>query len=289
MTRRYRLLAWSAAIASYLLIVLGAVVRITGSGLGCGEDWPVCHGRLFPSLADITTFIEWNHRLVAAIVSTLVVLLALVTWLERRGERTGDGRGVRPSRGGYLALALLIVQVLLGAITVKLRLPPWTVILHLGTAMMLLAVVLICAIGPRTASTSTVAVVAAALGFVTVLLGGLTANLGAATACAGFPLCNGQAMPVGNYLQHIHWTHRVLAYGLFVYLLVWAVRSRQRGPVATLGLATVHVVVAATMVLLTVPPPLQVVHAALGTALWAALVVVTWRGTSAASRSAPGL
>jgi len=68
MTRRLRWLAWAAAIATYLLIVLGAVVRITGSGLGCGNDWPVCHGRLFPSFDDLTTLIEWNHRLVAAIV-----------------------------------------------------------------------------------------------------------------------------------------------------------------------------------------------------------------------------
>jgi heme A synthase len=64
MTRRDVMLAWAAAACTYALIVLGAVVRITGSGLGCGDDWPVCHGRLIPSLADIATLIEWSHRLV---------------------------------------------------------------------------------------------------------------------------------------------------------------------------------------------------------------------------------
>jgi heme A synthase len=293
MTRRIRVLAWAAAIAVYLLIVLGAVVRITGAGLGCGDDWPVCHGRLFPSFADIKTLIEWNHRLVAAIVSTLVVLLAGLTWWERRGvaalKDTGGERSM-PGRAGYLALGLLIVQVLLGAITVKLRLPPWTIILHLGTAMALLATLIVAARGPLSLTpggrpqgvlsgrpqgvlSGRAGLGAAALGFVTVLFGGLTANLGAATACAGFPLCNGQLIPAGNYLQHIQWTHRLLAYGLFVYLLVWAFMARRPAPLVAFGLVVTQVGVAAAMVLLTVPPPLQAAHVAVGTALWAALVV----------------
>ncbi len=72
---RTRPLAWTTAATAYLLIVLGALVRITGSGLGCGDEWPVCHGRLIPRFSDTATFIEWNHRLVAAILSVLVTLL----------------------------------------------------------------------------------------------------------------------------------------------------------------------------------------------------------------------
>ena len=89
----------------------------------------------------------------------------------------------------------------------------------------------------------------------------------------GFPLCNGQLVPAGNYLQHLHWTHRVLAYGLFVYLLVWALRSCRRGATVALGLVVLQIAVAAIMVLLTVPPALQAAHAAVGAAVWAALVV----------------
>ena len=284
MTRPFRFLAWTAAVAAYLLIVLGAVVRITGSGLGCGDEWPVCHGRLIPPLTDTATFIEWNHRLVAAIVSILVVALAGMTWWERRGRGTEDGGRVLPGRAGYLAAGLLVVQVLLGAVTVKLQLPAWTVILHLGTAMLLLATLLAAALGRRSpAAPSTpggspgipgLGVAAAALGFVTVLFGALTANLGAATACTGFPLCNGQLIPAGNYLQHIQWTHRLLAYGLFAYLVVWAFRTRQRGPFVVLGLAVLQIVVAAVMVLRGVPAGLQVLHAAVGTAVWAGLAIV---------------
>lgn len=266
MTRRFRVLAWAAAIATYLLIVLGAIVRITGSGLGCGDDWPVCHGRFFPSFADIKTLIEWNHRLLAAIVSTLVAALAALTWWERKRSAQWQ-----PGRGGYLALGLLIVQVLLGAVTVKLQLPPWTVILHLGTALLLLATLIVAARGRPVQWRNPVA---ATLGFITVLFGGLTANLGAATACVGFPLCNGQFMPAGTYLQHVHWTHRLLAYGLFVYLSVWTARSRARGAAVALGIAALQIGVAATMVLLTLPQPLQAAHAAVGVALWAALVIV---------------
>ena len=275
MARRDVTLAWTAAASTYLLIVLGAVVRITGSGMGCGDDWPVCHGRLVPSLADVATLIEWSHRLVAAIVSILVAALAVITWWRRR-------RGDAVGRAGYLALALLILQVLLGAVTVKLALPPWSVILHLGTAMLLLATLIAAAVGrltpgasPRLTPGSRPGLVGAALGFVTVLFGALTANLGAATACVGFPLCNGQLIPAGNYLQHIHWTHRLLAYGLFVYLVVWAWRTWRRGPALALGLASVQIAVAAAMVLLALPQSLQAAHAAVGAALWGGLVLVT--------------
>src|SRR5256884_8625672 len=145
---RFRTLAWSAAVCTYLLIVLGAVVRITGSGLGCGNHWPLCNGRLFPPLGDIGTVIEWSHRLVAALVTTLVVgLAAYAFWLWRRAQLVNPGLtpGVRKPTAPLVALGLLILQILLGAITVKLELPPWTVILHLATAMLLFATLLLVA------------------------------------------------------------------------------------------------------------------------------------------------
>src|SRR5688500_4698245 len=139
MTRRFTTLAWSAAVCTYLLIVLGAIVRITGSGMGCGDHWPLCNGHLFPPLNDIGTVIEWSHRLVAALVSALVAALAVYDWWLHRPSAHPP---IRPS---YVALALLVVQLLLGAITVKLELLPWSVVLHLGTAMLLLATLLVAA------------------------------------------------------------------------------------------------------------------------------------------------
>jgi len=285
MTRAFTRLAWTAAGFTYLLIILGAIVRITGSGMGCGEHWPLCNGKLLPPL-DLPTLIEYTHRLVAASVSILVLALATYArWLrEGAGSRQQDSSNgpiavsshrptVRPSVAPYVALGLLALQVALGAVTVKLELPPWTVILHLGTAMLLLATLIVAARGSLAAPPSRAGLVALILGFVTVLFGALTANLGAASACLGFPLCNGQLVPDGNSLQHIHWTHRLLAYALFGYSVWWAVRTRQRGAWGVVALVTLQVAVAAAMLLLALPRPLQAAHVAVGAAVWAGLVL----------------
>ena len=272
MTRRYTRLAWTAAACTYLLIILGAVVRITGSGLGCGEHWPLCNGRLLPPL-DLPTWIEWSHRLVAGLVTGLVTALAAYTWWLRE-HGAGSTEQYVPSRAGYVALLLLAIQIALGAVTVKLSLPPWTVILHLGTAMLLLAVLLVSARG----SSPRLRLGAAGLlllAFATVLLGALTANLGAATACLGFPLCNGQLVPGGNYTQDIHWAHRLLAYTLFAATLRWAQRTRARGPAIVFALVMLQLTVGATMVLLALPPVLQAAHVAVGAAVWSAVVLTT--------------
>jgi heme A synthase len=283
MTRRFTRLAWTAATCTYLLIILGAIVRITGSGLGCGEHWPLCNGQLLPPL-DVPTLIEYGHRLVAAAVSVLVAALAFSAWWLRRGA--GSGERYRPGRTAYVAFALLVVQILLGAVTVKLSLPPWTVILHLGTAMLLLATLVVAAkLTPGASPGNTelpitpglrpglVGIVALVLGFVTVLFGALTANLGAASACLGFPLCNGQVIPAGGYLQHIHWTHRLLAYTLLAYSVWWATRTRRHGAWWVVALVITQVAVAAAMVLLALPQPLQAAHVALGAAVWVGLVL----------------
>src|SRR5690349_23756947 len=246
---RFTRLAWTAATFTYLLIILGAIVRITGSGLGCGEHWPLCNGKLLPPL-DLPTIIEYGHRLVAGAVSLLVAALAVYAWWLRR--ETGNEKRETPEVMAYIALTLLFLQVGLGAVTVKLSLPPWTVILHLGTAMLLLATLIVAAkrakltpgaspgnTGARSTPGSRpglVGTIALVLGFVTVLFGALTANLGAASACLGFPLCNGAFMPAGNYLQHVHWTHRLLAYALAGYVIWWALRTKRRGAWYVVGL-----------------------------------------------------
>jgi len=269
---RFTRLAWTAATFTYLLIILGAIVRITGSGLGCGEHWPLCNGKLLPPL-DVPTMIEYGHRLAAAAVSVLVAGLAAYAWWLNRGA--GSGEPFPPCRAPYIALGLLVVQVLLGAVTVTLRLPPWTVILHLGTAMLLLATLIVIAKSTRftPGSRPRGGLLLLVLGFVTVLFGALTANLGAAIACLGFPLCNGRILPAGNYLQHVQWTHRLLAYTLFGYVWWWALRTRTRSAWYVVALVTLQVAVAAAMILLALPRPLQAAHVAVGAAVWAALVL----------------
>src|SRR4029079_6290740 len=133
-----RRLAWTGAALAFGLIVLGGVVRITGSGMGCGEHWPRCHGEWFPPL-DLPTLIEIGHRWAAALVSLFVFAVAIVAWRRHRADPALRGRAP-------LAAVLLVVQVLLGAVTVKLVLPPWVVIVHLANAMVLLATLLVVAL-----------------------------------------------------------------------------------------------------------------------------------------------
>jgi heme A synthase len=296
-----RYLAYSAAVVAYALMVLGAVVRITGSGLGCGDDWPLCNGHLIPPLDDYRTVLEWSHRQVAAILSILIVAMATYAFRIRR-ERMGSGPGgtLRPA---LIAVGLLILQVLFGAVTVWLELPAAAVILHLGVALLLVASLLVTAfrsddtLEPCGGSVKRGAVVsAAALAAAVLLLGGLTANLGAGPSCLGFPLCNGQLWPTAGVsgLPHIHWTHRLLAYAFFLHLLGVGMRYRKadappqvKQAVWMAFAATVlQIIVAATMVLALLPPVWRAMHVAVGVALWGVLVYAVWLVTDHPRREA---
>lgn len=288
--RVWRGLAWLTVVASYLLIVLGGIVRITGSGMGCGDDWPLCNGQLLPPM-DLPTLIEYTHRLVAAGVALLVGLLVVRGWLGR-----GGAGGRRRWRLGLWIVGLLVVQILLGAVTVWLELPPWSVVLHLGTAMALLALLVVAALGPEMRrppgggrrGAARMGWTLAGLGAVVVLLGALVANLGAAPACQGFPLCNGRLVPAGHWRIHLHWTHRTAAYLLVVGAvpLPW-LAARAEGATSAVRiaawlaalLAAAQLGVAAGMVLLGLPDLLRAGHLALGAALFAALVAYAWLAT----------
>jgi len=277
MTRRLQTLAWTAAACTYLLILLGAIVRITGSGLGCGHDWPLCDGHLFPPLNDLPAVIEWSHRLLAALVSVLVLALGGLGW-RGAGSLEPGARGA-----AYTALVLLIIQVLLGAVTVKTGLTPVLVILHLATAMLLLASLIAAARAPWLPAPSSRLLLGLTL--VTVLFGALTANLGATAACGGFPLCNGQIIPRAGPLAAIQWTHRLLAYTLLAVVIWWVSRQPRRGWLL-LGLVLIQIGIAATMVELGFPGALQAAHAAVGAGVWAAVVITALRPAAAPAAAA---
>jgi protoheme IX farnesyltransferase len=285
-TQLYRRLAWTAAVSAFALIVLGGIVRITGSGMGCGDHWPKCNGEWFPPL-DLPTMIEWGHRWGGAFVSFFVFALAAVAWWKHRSNP-------RLRNPATLALLLLVVQVLLGAVTVKLHLPPQVVIIHNLNAMGLLAVLLVGAMRSGLTSEETAeparfsgqVAIAAAFGFLVVFLGALVANYHAGFVCAGFPLCSGRVLPPATALGVIHWIHRVAAFGFLGYMIWLAVKlKRDRSPLflpasMVLMLVIAQVGIAAAMVLSLLPTGLRALHLMMGTAIWAALVLLLWLSRS---------
>ncbi len=287
--RRLGLLAAAAAAYTYLLIVFGGIVRITGSGLGCGDDWPRCHGHWIPPMS-VETLIEYTHRLLAAGIFVPVLAVTLYAWRHRRDEGFGGAGGLL--RPVALFLALLVVQVALGAVTVKMELPPSVTVLHFVTASSILAILLVLAVRgrmsgslrtPETGRWARSAFIGATLGLLAITLGALTANIGAAPACQGFPLCNGSGLPAGGSLVHTHWTHRLIAYLLFLHVLGAAIAALrgsapaavQKAAVAALLLVIAQITIAAGMVLMHLPHPLQGLHLAAGEAVWGGLVVWT--------------
>ena len=131
-TRRWlRALALASVISAFALIILGGIVRVTGSGMGCGGDWPLCDGKLLPA-ATSEDIIEWSHRWVAAaIVGPLIIATAAVAWLAFRRDRW-------LTRSAAAAVILLLLQGGLGGVTVLTELPGAIVAAHLALAQALL-------------------------------------------------------------------------------------------------------------------------------------------------------
>ncbi|MBA3258259.1 MAG: protoheme IX farnesyltransferase [Gemmatimonadales bacterium] len=289
--RLLRRVAWSGAGLAFGLIVLGGVVRITGSGMGCGDHWPRCNGEWFPPL-DLPTMIEIGHRWAAALVSLSVFTVAFVAWRRHRTERFLWAPAA-------LAVAILVAQVLLGAVTVKLELPPWVVVTHLANAMLLLGALVVVALRatpdeatraplPRSSRhpAHRLVVAAAGLGFAVILLGAQVANFHAGLLCLGFPLCNGELLPPAAPLAALHWTHRAFAFAFLCVVGVLVARlARRTDPearqvrrwAALLLAATVtQIGVAAAMVLSLLPGELRALHLLVGTLVWVALVALTF-------------
>ena len=290
--RRFAGFSLFAAVYTYALIVFGGIVRITNSGMGCGDDWPKCNGSWVPEFS-LPTLIEYTHRLLG--VSIGLVLIAVFAYAFAHRRRSGFGGKGGLLRIAGLVLALVVLQGLLGAVTVWLEIPPSVVVVHFLTALIILAVLLYgyvrarqlavarsIAPGAASRANARTATAAAGLGFAAVAFGALVANhLGAPQACQGFPLCNGSVLPPGGALVHLHWLHRLIAFALLFYVLYAAVGTWQRGGSARLryaalgaGLAVVtQVGVAAALVLLHLPRELQALHLAVGAAGWASLIL----------------
>ena len=222
-------LAVLTAAATLGLLFVGGLVTSTGSGLAV-PDWPLSFGRVFPPMVGGVLF-EHGHRLVAAAVGLLTVTLALWTV-------------VREPRPGVRALALLavlavVLQGVLGGVTVLYRLPLAVSVTHACLAQVFFCLTVALAVvtgrewerpshGPGRPALAILAAATTAVVFVQVFLGALMRHMGAGLAIPDFPLAFGRVIPpLVTPLIAVHFAHRlgaVAVTGAVGWTAVWVFR-----------------------------------------------------------------
>jgi cytochrome c oxidase assembly protein subunit 15 len=283
-----------------LVVLWGAIVRTTGSGAGCGVHWPLCNGDFFPHHPRLATIIEFTHRSMTGILTTLVaVLVAWVFWKRPRGHRS--------RRAAVWVVVLLITEALLGAVLVlggyveanasNARVAMQCI--HFTNTMLLLAALTLTAWWinhPRLTAELGAPFIAARgderaatnpkgtrnLAIATILLTILTGATGAVAALADtlFPSASLRAGLIDDFaasaplLVRMRWVHpaaSILALACIV-LLCWRARKRIAATVASLlGL---QFVLGIADVLLLAPQWMQILHLLGADVFWIALVIL---------------
>jgi heme A synthase len=309
--RRFRLTAQLTAAATFVLIVVGGIVRVSDSGLGCGEagsgteGWPLCGGQVIPLIGDEQRIVEFTHRALAGVVAVMIALLAWQAYRSLRGLRW-------PLRGSIAGVVLVLAQAGLGGLTVEHNLEDELVAAHLGLAMLLIGLLLWLAVRARAAdagpgeepddvSGSPVrglkpfAAVAATLLLAAIVAGGYVAGTeeegaenavaaGAHLACGeAFPTClDDRILPFGeSRLADIHLTHRVLVYLASAAILVLIGVALRRGSRSRLlalagALLVLQLLLGALNVWLGKHATLVVAHLTVATLLWGAVLLIAY-------------
>lgn len=261
--QRLRALTWLTLFLTFDLVLFGAFTRLTDSGLGC-PDWPGCYGSASPMGAHASiaaaqqamptgpvtlskAWIEMIHRYLATAVGVLILVLAVVSWIERRRLSVSPG-------WAWLTLLWVCLQGAFGALTVTMKLFPAIVTLHLLGGLVLLALLRAQSVSYELNASGTDALplhpqtrlalwLVYALLWLQIALGGWVSTNYAVLACDTFPTCQGgwwppmalregftlwrelgmnaEGQPI-NFaaLTAIHYVHRLFAYGVLA-ALAW--------------------------------------------------------------------
>ena len=302
---RYRYLALAGAILTSLLIAMGGIVCITGSGNGC-PDWPRCYGQVVPP-ARLESIIEYTHRVVAGLTTPLIVAMAIGGWRRYRRIRW-------ISRPAALAVFTALAVVVFGAFAVLTGLPRGVAALDLGTALLTMALVLtvtVTALTRRARPTlpdqlswrtpfARLALATLISVYAVLVSGVLVADKGSIARCVGWPIYASALSPDGA-LAALQAARRIL--GGLTTLLALAMAARawrtQRDHPGILAAATLlavlllaETVIGVVMVARDLPFGLRLLYAATGTAIWALAVILAVlagqaRAAQPAAASAP--
>ncbi len=290
---RFQRLAWAVLGYTVLVILFGAWVRITGSGAGCGEHWPSCHGELVPRSPTLATVIEFTHRVTSGLC--LISVLALV-WLARRAFP----RGHAARRGAALAVLFTITEALVGAGLVRFGLVDKddsvaravVMAIHLVNTSLLTGALAYTAWRARPPTPVATVPRRAALWLGTAIVGLLVVGVSGAVTALGDTLFPAQQLGLAgrlaedhgagaHFLQRLRVFHPFIAVGLGLYVMVVAnalsgpqssAQVRRWGAVVMLGVL-VQVAAGVVNILLSAPGWMQIVHLLLGTGLWIAVTV----------------
>ena len=279
---------------TFCLIVLGAWVRATGSGLSC-PDWPTCYGHWLPLPGEIPdsagysyfqVMLEWLHRLLAGVVlGPLILLIGGLAW------RVRSEQSRMPAYATALVL-LLLIQAGLGGLTVLDRNSPWSVALHLGAALLLFSVLWL--IFARTMAPGRelrgggLALITWSLALGAMVSAAMMTKSGASLACASWPLCNGALLPdLGDAGVRLNLTHRSLAAAtglasLALFLRLRAAPELRRLARGALAAMALEIALGGVVVVLAVPMWSGLLHQAFGVLTFGLLSLLMWRAVAPA-------
>jgi cytochrome c oxidase assembly protein subunit 15 len=275
---RIRRFVWKIAIATLLLMAVGSATRVMNAGLAC-PDWPLCFGQLVPSKQmNLQVFLEWFHRLDAALIGLSAIALAGLSWWYRRSLPNW-----LPWASTF-ALGLIVFQGVLGGLTVTELLRFDIVTAHLGTALLFFNTLLVIgtALMPYQGTGTVgqlpwVSLTAAILVYIQSLLGGLVGSQWALHQCfVGYQLC-----AVMN--SHIAGVVPATLATLAIVFMAWRTPAlhptlRQLANMAG-GLVVLQIILGVgTFWLHLQVEPLTVAHQAVGAALLGSLVGFTVLG-----------